>query len=135
MAKGMSGHLKRLKNAQNVAQHLTRALYKAGTMIELDAERSITEGSISGAGHIPSLPGKPPNADSRHLDGNIETEIKADAANPTVEVRSKAEYAAALEFGTSKMAARPYMGPATDKNRAQVTKLAGEAVSIAIRRG
>lgn len=135
MAKGMSGHLKRIKNAQNVAQHLTRGLYKAGTMIELDAERSITEGAISGKNHAPSLPGQPPNADTRHLDANIETTIKADASNPTVEVTSKATYAAALEFGTSKMAARPYMRPATEKNRKAVTDLAGKAVSIAIRRG
>lgn len=135
MAKGMSGHLKRIKNAQNVAQHLTRALYKAGTMIELDAERSITEGSISGKNHVPSLPGQPPNADTRHLDANIETAVKADASNPTVEVTSRAAYAAALEFGTSKMAARPYMRPATEKNRKAVTDLAGKAVSIAIRRG
>lgn len=135
MAKGMSGHIKRLKNAQNVAQHLTRALYRAGTMIELDAEQSITTGGGHGDSHVPSLPGEPPNQDTGHLDGNIETKIKADANNPTVEVTSKAAYAAALEFGTSKMAARPYMRPATEKNRKAVTDLAGKAVSIAIRRG
>lgn len=135
MTKDLRRHIKRLKNAQNVAQEVTRALYKAGKMIEADAERSITEGSISGAGHVPSLPGQPPNADTRVLDGNIETNIVTGAATPTVHTASKAGYAAMLEFGTSKMAARPYMRPAAEENRAAVTKLVGQAVSTKIRRG
>lgn len=110
------------KNAQIVA-----ALYSIGQRIELDAEISITEGSVSGKGHVPSLPGQPPNADTRHLDTNIETRIES-RYPPTVTVESLAEYSAALEYGTSRMAERPFMRPALEKNRALVKR--GVAAAI-----
>ena len=131
-AKQHSDRLKRM--AENTAREVLAKLYVAGQRIELDAERSITAGSVSGAGHVPSAPGQPPNADTRLLDGSIETEVQAQMP-PTVTVTSKAPYAAALEFGTSKMAARPYMRPATERNRDDVTRLVGEAVSIVVKRG
>lgn len=94
-------------------------------MIEVEAENSITEGSISGPGHIPSLPGEPPNADTRQLDGDIHTVV---VGRGRVNVESIAPYSAALEFGTSKMAARPYMGPSAAKKRPEAKRLVAEAV-------
>jgi HK97 gp10 family phage protein len=47
----------------------------------------------------------------------------------SVEVSSNAEYAAALEFGTSKMAERPYMRPATQRKRAAVVAKVRAAVN------
>lgn len=132
--KGMDKHLKRLRAAADVAKDVTAALYSAGQDIELDAEHSITAGSISGRGHIPSLPGQPPNADTRTLDSNIETTVQAQNP-PTVHVTSHAPYSAALEFGTSKMAERPFMRPATEKNRKKVGQKVAAAVKIAVRRG
>lgn len=132
--KGMGKHIARLKAAQNVAEKITRALYIAGQRIEIDAETSITDGSVSGAGHVPSLPGQPPNADTHHLDSNIETTIEAQNP-PTVHVTSRARYSAALEFGTSKMAARPFMRPATEKNRDKVAQQVATAVNITIKSG
>lgn len=132
-AKKHSDRLKRMAN--DTAREVTQRLYLAGQLIELDAERSITAGSISGAGHIPSAPGQPPNRDTGLLDGSIETEIRAQNP-PTVAVSSKAPpYAAHLEYGTSRMAPRPYMRPATERNRDDVTRMVGEAVSIVIKRG
>lgn len=116
--------------AQRTPQEVARALYSAGQLIELDAERSITAGSISGANHIPSAPGQPPNADTRFLDSNIETEIGGPGL---VTVTSRANYSAALEYGTSRMAARPFMRPATERNRRKVVELVGDAVNITIR--
>jgi len=123
-----SARLKRM--AQKTPQQVTRALYAAGQILEIDAERSITAGSISGAGHIPSAPGQPPNADTRTLDSNIETEIGGPGV---VTVTSKAPYSAALEYGTSRMAARPFMRPATERNRKKVVQMVGEAVNITIK--
>lgn len=117
--------------AQRTPQQVAKTLYAAGQLIEADAEQSITAGSISGAGHIPSLPGQPPNADTRFLDTNIETEIGGPGI---VTVTSKAPYSAALEYGTSKMAARPFMRPATERNRKKVAKMVGDAVSVTVRR-
>ncbi len=132
--KGLDKHVKRLQNMRKAARQVTGALYAAGQDIELDAERSITEGSVSGAGHVPSLPGQPPNRDTGHLDTNIETTVEAQNP-PTVHVTSHAEYSAALEYGTSKMAERPFMRPATEENRKNVSSKVAEAVRVTIRRG
>ena len=125
--KGGKRWLDRLRRKRVVVpQKVAQALYLGGQEIELEAEHSITSGSISGKGHIPSLPGQPPNADTRHLDTNIETTIEAQNP-PTVHVTSHASYSAALEFGTSKMAERPFMRPATTKKRKKVTQLVRSA--------
>jgi len=131
---GADRHARRLKNMRNVAKDVTAALYAAGQDIELDAERSITAGSISGKGHIPSLPGEPPNRDTGDLDRNIETSIQTQSP-PTVHVTSHMPYSAALEYGTSKMAERPFMRPATEKNRGKVGQKVAAAVRIAVRKG
>ena len=102
-----------------------KALYAAGQLIEIEAEHSITEGSISGAGHVPSLPGQPPNADTRQLDTSIHTVV---VGRGRVNVESTAPYSAALEFGTSKMAARPFMAPAAKKKSPEAKKLVAEAI-------
>lgn len=120
--------LQRMRGSQKNAQ-VVAALYSIGQRIELDAEISITAGSISGKDHVPSLPGQPPNADTRHLDTNIETYIQS-RYPPTVHVESRAEYSAALEYGTSKMAERPFMRPALQKNSKEV----GRAVASAVRK-
>ena len=106
----------------------TAALYTAGNMIEIEAEHSITEGSISGKGHVPSLPGEPPNADTRLLDSSIETEMPDGPEGGRVTVTSNAPYGAFLEFGTSKMAPRPYMAPAAEKVKDKVAPLVAAAI-------
>ncbi|WMT90143.1 HK97-gp10 family putative phage morphogenesis protein [Pelagibacterium sp. H642] len=131
---GVSKHSARLKSMREVAQRVTASLYAAGQDIEIDAEHSITQGSISGRGHIPSLPGQPPSADTHTLDRMIETTIEAQNP-PTVHVTSNAPYSAALEYGTSRMAERPFMRPATEKNRKKVGRDVAQAVRVTIRRG
>lgn len=107
------------------------ALFAAGNLIETEAALSITNGAVSGKGHVPSKPGEPPNADTHVLDRSIETV----AVGPLkVEVSANAPYAAFQEFGTSRMAERPYMRPAVEKNRVAVTKLVSDAV-IKVARG
>jgi len=134
----MKAHIGRLKNARDVAKTITRELYAAGQLIEADAEKSITDGAVSGAGHIPSRPGDPPNEDTGALRRSIETRIVASADVPTVHVEAggpSAPYAVYLENGTSKMAARPFMRPATEKNRAEVVSRVSAAVRLTIRSG
>lgn len=127
--KGAKEHSDRLKRiAQGVNAAVVRALYAAGQQIEIEAERSITEGSVSGKFHVPSNPGEPPNANTRHLDTNIETTIVSEDP-PRVNVTSHAEYSAALEFGTSKMAERPFMRPATAKKKGAAVALVTAAVN------
>lgn len=127
--KGVREFKKRLDNlkGQKTRKQVVAALYSIGQNIEIDAEISITAGAISGKGHVPSAPGKPPNADTRHLDTNIETRIVGHHP-PTVVVESLAEYSAALEFGTSVMVERPFMRPALAKNRKDVKKRVSTAI-------
>lgn len=113
---------------------VARALYVAGQEIEIDAEISITKGSISGPNHVPSRPGEPPNADTRRLDTSIDTFVISQKP-PTVHVISQAPYSAALEYGTSRMAERPFMRPAALRKRRRVTELVGGAVSTVVRKG
>lgn len=129
--KGASQHSRRLQQAATrTPQEVARALYSAGQLVELDAERSITEGAVSGAGHVPSRPGDPPNADTHRLDSNIETEI---AGPGLVTVTSRAPYSRFLEFGTSRMAARPFMRPALRRNLRRVRQMVGDAVRLTLR--
>jgi HK97 gp10 family phage protein len=106
------------------------ALFAGGQTIQVEAQLSITRGAVSGANHVPSAPGQPPNNDTSVLANNIET---VQTGPLKAEVSSNAPYAAALEFGTSKMAERPYMRPATAAKRKEVTALVRRAVSNAIR--
>ncbi len=130
-AKRVNERLTRMSGPDKI-DLLNRALETAGEMIQTEAQRLITTGSVSGRFHVPSLPGEPPSNDTSHLKGNIRVALVEPLR---VQVTSEASYASALEFGTSKMQARPYMFPATQNKRANVVKLVKSAVSITIKRG
>lgn len=119
--------LRRLAGAEANAA-IVQGLFVAGKEIEIEAEISITSGSITGAGHVASLPGQPPNADTRLLDTSIDTTIIGQSP-PTVHVTSNAPYSAALEFGTSRMEERPFMRPATAKKRGAAAKIIAKVIS------
>jgi HK97 gp10 family phage protein len=126
--RGVQVTAKRLRSlTDDKARDITAALYNAGQEIELEAERSITQGSVSGKNHVASLPGQPPNADTRFLDTNIETRIVS-SRPPKVVVESLAPYSAALEYGTSRMQERPFMRPAVAKKRKRVGELVAKAL-------
>lgn len=112
-------------------QEIGKALFVAADRIKASAQRSITEGAISGAGHVASLPGQPPNADTHNLDRQIESELVQPLK---AVVSSNARYSAALEFGTSRMAARPFMMPAAERERAEVTILVKTALNRVTKR-
>lgn len=122
MMKGRDKHMNRLRKLSGPA--LVKAaggvLFVGADMIKAEAQRSITAGSVSGKGHVPAPPGEPPNNDTGVLKNNIEAVLKEPLLS---EVSSNAPYAAPPEFGTSKMAARPYMRPARDKMKPKIQRL------------
>lgn len=122
--KGHTDRLNRMTSPDAIAG-VGRALFAGGQILETHAARSITEGSVSGKGHVPSRPGEPPTNDTGVLARNIET-VQVEPLK--VEVSSNAPYAAALEYGTSKMAERPYMRPATAATKGEITALVRKAV-------
>lgn len=123
-AKEHSLRLKRMRGTGAV-RVIGQALFEGGEAIQVEAQISLTTGAVSGANHVPSKPGEPPNEDTGRLGDNIET---VQPSPLRVEVSSNAPYALPLELGTSKMAARPYMGPAARKMRPQVVRKVRAAI-------
>ena len=120
-------------NSVQAAQFIDSAVFELANRVQVDAQNSITEGATSGAGHVVSLPGEAPNADTHRLDTQIETIRGSEPGTIKYVVSSNAPYASALEFGTSKMAARPYMAPALEKNRERISKRLAAAINQANR--
>lgn len=123
------GGLKKLVG--NLDREVSKALFTAGEVVEGEAAHSITTASAGGQKggkhqHVRSRPGESPNAETGVLDRNIET-VQVEPFR--VEVSSNAPYSAALEFGTSKMAARPFMRPAIQVTRKKVQQIIADAVS------
>jgi hypothetical protein len=130
-AKKHSDRLRRMRSPEMVRQ-VGAALYAGGNLIEVEASLSITNGAVSGKQHVPSSPGEPPNADTHVLDRSIETN---QVAPLRVEVSANAPYAAAQEFGNSRLPERPYMRPATAKKRGEVVQMVRRAVDKVTRGG
>lgn len=126
-----SARLKRITGARMVDE-VGKALYAAGALIEIEAEISITRGSVSGKHHVPSQPGEPPNRDTGVLDNNIET-VRVEPLK--VETSSNAPDSRELEFGTSRMAERPFMRPAVKKKGGEAQRLVAKAVDRVIALG
>ena len=135
--KGAKAHINRLKklSGPDMTRLVGKALFAGGEMIRTEARVSISRGSASGHSggkhqHVPSRPGEPPNFDTGWLAGSIEV-VQPDPI--LVEVGALAHYAAPLEFGTSKMAARPFMRPARDAKRKEVQALVQKAMNRAVK--
>jgi HK97 gp10 family phage protein len=126
---GVDRHLQHLRRVDKaVRREVGKAVIAAAELVATEAVASITADWISGPDHVPSNPGEPPNADTGRLHRAIDV-VRRDEL--TADVVSAAPYAADLEFGTARVAARPYLRPATAKKR-------GEAVTLvvqAVRRG
>ena len=94
-----------------------------GQLIRTEAIKSIQTGAKSGImyqkynprrEHRASAPGQSPASDTGNLVSKIIVKQKsADVTN----VESNANYSAFLEYGTSKMEARPFMFPAFEKSK------------------
>lgn len=114
-----------------IVRDLARGLFSIGELIQVEAQIMIATGSVSGKGHVPSKPGEPPNNDTGVLANNIEVQQPEPLR---VQVVAGAPYAAALETGTSKMAARPFMAPAREHTRKEAQQRVAKIVSSAMRR-
>ena len=101
---------------------------QAGNLVRNTAVTSIQQGVKSGVTYSRggktsrrSAAGEPPATDTGFLVNNIALKIDTDGLGVSVE--SRADYSLALEFGTSKMAARPFMQPALESNRNKIRQL------------
>ena len=106
---------------------IRRAVALGAVNVQREAVKSIQEGGKSGVVyqkynprrvHQASAAGEPPASDTSLLASNISLDIDPDGLGASVD--SRADYSSFLEFGTSKMAARPFMQPALEVNRKKI---------------
>ena len=103
-----------LERLSNVVHHTAFAIERDVTMsLTLSSGKWIEYPRGQSGSHWSSPPGEAPNLDSGILAGSTIVDSKgryrADIVNDT-------DYALALELGTSRMAARPFMVPAVIRN-------------------
>lgn len=130
-AKAHKARLGRIRGA-GMVREVGKAVYAAADYLSTEAALSITQGAVSGKNHVPSEAPNPPNADTHVLDRSIHTERTGPMAAESV---ADAPYAAAQEFGTSRLPERPFMRPAAAKTRPQALALVRAAVQRVVKGG
>lgn len=114
----------RLKIRVADASHILRDLRKlaeAGKLASDETVRAIAEdvlelakeGMIAGAG--PSAPGQPPHVDTGKLKGSLKMIVRKRGERTRANVGTDLPEGYWLEFGTSRMAARPWLLPAFEE--------------------
>lgn len=131
--KGRDKHLRRLKrlSGPEVVKAAGRVVFVGADMIRAEAFRGVSAGSVSGRNHVPSTPGEYPNRDT----GGLQNGFKTEQTGPlSAEFRSETEYSEALEFGTSKMEARPHVRPARDTSEPKIQRLFAQEIGKLVER-
>jgi HK97 gp10 family phage protein len=131
--KGKDAHLRRLRrlSGNEVIKAAGRVVFVGADIIRAESFRQISRGSVSGRNHVPSKPGEYPNRDTGVLQAHLVTEQTGPVS---AEFRSEAPYAAALERGTSRMAARPHVRPARDAKAPEIQRLFAKEIDKLIAR-
>lgn len=126
---GLKKAIQSIKNLEKDLEQPFREVILGGAqLIRGEAIKSIQTGPKSGRiyekynprrTHKSSAPGQAPASDT----GNLVSQIIVKQKNPDlVVVESNAIYSAFLEFGTSKMLARPFLFPATERSRPKIVQ-------------
>ena len=119
------------KRGKDAAKELKISMHRATSVVEAHVLKSIKQ---KGTGrvyprkgqppHQASSAGQPPATDTGNLGNNISSSVKVRADGAVVgQIIAATEYAVHLEFGTSQMAARPFMTPALRQNRKKINKI------------
>jgi phage gpG-like protein len=93
-----------IRNLERIARDLPGLTSNALSAVALDGEAYIKHSF----GSSPSVAGDPPGVDTGKLRNSIRAEKET---NTRWIITTDTEYAVHLEFGTSRMAPRPFMGP------------------------
>lgn len=126
--------------SQEVIKGVKKAVRVAGTTVRNDAILSIAQGAKTGrvytrgnVSHQASAAGEAPATDTGYLVGNINLVMDADGLGCSVD--SRADYSSHLEFGTRKMAARPFLQPALEQNKNSIQYQVWKATKDALKKG
>lgn len=105
---------------------LGQAVVAGALMLEVAVKMSMAAASHSGrtyGGHQASAPGETPAVDTGVYVNSISTELVSSSdTSALAQTGTGQERGEWLEFGTSKMAARPHFRPAYDNNVAAITE-------------
>lgn len=118
----------RAENASVRARAIV-ALNAAGLIVQNAARRAVLDGPKTGTIYNPrgkvvhqaSAPGEAPASDTGRLVNSIV--MRVDEGDLIALITAGTEYAPYLEFGTRKMAARPFLNPALTNNRPRIIQL------------
>lgn len=115
-----------------------QAILDGALAVDRSAKDSIQHGAKSGIvyqkykprrTHRASAPGESPATDQGKLVAGITVVMDGDGLGASVE--SRAGYSRELEFGTTKMGARPFLVPALEKLRPKISKMIRDAIEKA----
>lgn len=122
---GLENLMRKLEAKQAQVKRATkRGITKACLIVEAYAKENMTPES-------PSSPGEPPAVVTGTLRASITHRVDDEDSEPVGYVGTGVKYAQPLEFGTSKMAARPFLFPALEKNREKVVAAIKEELEAA----
>lgn len=112
MSVRIANHIRR--GVKEIQKEAKKEVTRKALRVEANAKKSMRGG---GKPHTPSKPGQPPRVDTGRLRASITHEVHEGFLTVTARVGTNVKYAIFLEFGTSKMAARPFLRPALDAVR------------------
>jgi HK97 gp10 family phage protein len=139
---GLDSLKRKLKALQADAQRPVKDAIRGGALaVEREAKTTVQRGQRSGRiyfrgktrrPHQASAPGEPPKSDTGYLASHITTVLDADGLGASVE--SQSDYSKSLEFGTSKMAARPFLFPSFERLKPRIKERIAQALNAAFRK-
>ena len=100
---------------QKVYSNVGKAVLKGCLAVEREAKQSIVGPSTE-----TSAPGEPPKIKTGRLRSSITHRVKYEGQQVVGEIGTNVEYGGWLEYGTTLMAPRPFMGPALDKHEKEI---------------
>lgn len=127
--------------AAKIEAAVHQGLTAVALMAQADALRSIQRGARTGIvyklynpkrTHQASAPGEPPKTDLGGLAMSILVNVSLDDRK-VINLVADAPYAVHLEYGTARMAARPFLTPAGDRAAAKGTAIVQKYVDAALR--
>lgn len=136
--KGIDKFINALAKKQGeIKTNIGQGLATACDLVQRTAQESMTNTKVNTAisyythnkkiPHHPSFPDNPPAVDTGTLRRSITSQV--DEPTLTGKVGSNVEYAPELEFGSSKIAPRPWLRPALEQNEKNIEKILAQAVA------
>jgi HK97 gp10 family phage protein len=120
---------------QSVAIEVNKAVFASAQRVAAEAKKSILDGQKSGrfykhrsVTHRASAPGEPPASDTGRLVNSINAQLSGPGEAEAIAGNAAVKYARFLEFGTSRIAARPFFLPALEKSKAWIRQRLQEAL-------